>query len=80
MRTDIMQALYDSDINFKIKAEAGDGFTVKVEDDYGCWSEAWRGNWGGVKTWLVQQALALYPHSQFARKYHQMHPKLEDEA
>ena len=62
----ILQRLYDSEINFSISTFWDDGFEVKLGDGMnGFVAEANVQNFAEVKHWLTKQVERHYPNSLF---------------
>lgn len=66
----LMQALYDSEINVEISSVWDGGFDVKIGDTLnGFVAEATNvRRWAEVETWLAAKAVEHYPDSAFARR------------
>lgn len=65
-----LQALYDSEINFKISTFYDAGFDVCLGDDSNGFTD--KANWdtyAGAVKWLEQQAKFRHPSSDFAKRF-----------
>ncbi|MBN9034973.1 MAG: hypothetical protein J0H53_02795 [Rhizobiales bacterium] len=65
----VMQALYDSEINFSVSTFWDDGFEIKLGDAMnGYRAETKVRTWAEVEPWLKAAALEHFPESGFARR------------
>lgn len=66
----IMQDLYDSEINAAVEWFWDGGFDVRLGDHMNGWHKSGCVNsWSEVGLWLMEAAIEKYPNSQFAQKY-----------
>lgn len=69
-RFNVMQELYDSEINAAVSSFWDGGFDAKLGDDMnGFKADACLENWDDVETWLAETAVEHYPQSQFAERW-----------
>lgn len=65
----VLQALYDSEINFSISTFWDGGFDVKLGDEVsGIKAIANCGSMEAADQWLKDKAIELYPESDFAKR------------
>ena len=65
---DILQALYDSEINFSVSCFWDSGFVVKLGDPVnGIAAEAVVRRWDEIETWLSRMTARHLPESDFAK-------------
>lgn len=65
----VLQALYDSEINFSISTLWDGGFDVKLGDEVsGIKAIANCGSMEAADQWLKDKAIELYPESDFAKR------------
>jgi hypothetical protein len=68
--SNVLQALYDSEINFLVAPFWDCGFVVKLGDSLnGYNAEGLVDTWDEVQRRLLEQALQPFPDSDFARRY-----------
>lgn len=66
----ILQKLYDSEINFSINSFWDGGFCVQLGDDLnGFVAETILHEWDKVEPWLLVNAVRHYPESDFVKNY-----------
>ena len=66
----IMQALYDSEINFEVFSFWDAGWSVSLGDNWGGYKERWNcKTWAEVETTLREKAIEHYPNSKFAAAF-----------
>ncbi len=65
---DILQRLYDSEINFQIETFWDSGFTVRLGDSLnGIKAEESVGTMEEALIWLHQQAIKYFPDSRYVK-------------
>lgn len=65
----VMQDLYDSEINVKLMSRWDIGWKVRLGDTEEDALEFMVDTWQELEDWLVKEAIARYPNSEFAAKY-----------
>ncbi len=65
----VMQELYNSEINFSVSCFWDGGFDVTIGDDMNGYNfKGYARTWFDVEEVLTREALQLYPNSKFARR------------
>lgn len=67
---DLLNKLYNSEINVSISSFYDGGFTCKIGDEMnGFKAETTSTDLDEIETWLKDKAIELYPNSKFATNF-----------
>lgn len=67
--TNVLQELYDSEINVRIVSFWDDGYSISLGDEMnGFKAEFNTQDWAEAEEWLISEACRIWPDSVFAKK------------